>query len=724
MSEQNIPGLANSKPMAAADIASLPASLTDAAAVLGTQAGESFFRTVLDALPAALYMTDAAGRITYYNRAAAELVGREPTLGEDEWCVTWRLFNLDGTPLPHECCPMAVALKENRPIRGVEAILERPDGTRIPFLPYPTPLRNASGALIGAVNMLVDLRDRNVADTARGYLAAIVESSDDAIISKDLNGIVTSWNLGAETVFGYRPDEMIGQPILRLFPPERTKEEDLILTRIRRGDKIDHFETVRRRKDGVDIDVSLTISPVRDAAGRIAGVSKVARDITERKAAEAALRDLNENLEARVAARTRELAAANERLMTEVAERERTEAELQQAQKMEVVGQLAAGVAHDFNNLLAAILGNLELLEMRLDDQRLLKLAQAASRSAQQGAKLNEQMLAFSRKQHLSPKPVDLNELLGGIELLLGRTLGGTTEIRTTLAPDLWPALVDPHQFELVLLNLAINARDAMPVGGRVAIETRNMRSRNGDKSIELAPGDYVLISVSDSGTGMSPDALARACEPFFTTKPPGKGSGLGLAQVYGVARQSGGALRIKSALGKGTTVEVYLPRSLEKFEPATQSPQSGIPMTAPSRARILIVDDHDEVRDVIAAHLDALGYQTVQASSGRTALAIIGDNGAAFDLLIADYAMPEMSGIELTRAVRAHCPDLPAIVVTGYVDITGFDSEAEAAILLQKPFKMAQLGATVGRALREAPQRQGGAKVVSLRRARARERR
>src|SRR5436309_6372262 len=161
MSEQNIPGLANSKPMAAADIASLPASLTDAAAVLGTQAGESFFRTVLDALPAALYMTDAAGRITYYNRAAAELVGREPTLGEDEWCVTWRLFNLDGTPLPHECCPMAVALKENRPIRGVEAILERPDGTRIPFLPYPTPLRNASGALIGAVNMLVDLRDRN-----------------------------------------------------------------------------------------------------------------------------------------------------------------------------------------------------------------------------------------------------------------------------------------------------------------------------------------------------------------------------------------------------------------------------------------------------------------------------------------------------------------------------------------------------------------------------------
>jgi PAS domain S-box-containing protein len=723
MSERSNPGLA--KAIAAADVAARPASLVDAGAILfGHKEDEGFFRSVLDALPAAIYTTDAAGRITYYNKAAVELAGREPTLGEDEWCVTWRLYHADGEPLPHENCPMAVALKENRAVRGVEAVLERPDGTRIPFMPYPTPLHDADGRMIGAVNMLVDIGDRKTAENARAYLAAMVESSDDGIVSKNLDGIVTSWNRGAETIFGYTAQEMIGQPILRLFPPDKLDEEDLILARIRRGEKIDHFETVRRRKDGVDIDVSLTISPVRDESGRIIGVSKIARDVTDKKRADATLRDLNDNLERRVVERTRELADANERLMTEVAERERTEAVLQQAQKMEVVGQLASGVAHDFNNLLAAILGNLELLEMRIGDQRLLKLVQAATRSARQGAKLNEQMLAFSRKQHLMPQPVDLNSLVTGVEILLGRTLGGTVEVGTELAADLWPALVDPHQLELVLLNLAINARDAMPLGGKVVIKTRNTQIRKSDKSIDLASGDYVLISVSDTGTGMSPEVLARACEPFFTTKPPGKGSGLGLAQVYGLARQSGGSLLIKSAAGKGTTVELYLPRSHEEAIPATESPETAGHAATRSQARVLVVDDHEEVREVIAAHLDALGYQCVQAASGRTALAILGGNCSAFDLLIADYAMPEMSGLELTRAVRTQCPDLPAIIVTGYADVTGFDGSTEQAILLCKPFRMSELGGTVERALREASHRKSSSTVVSMRTARVAQRR
>jgi signal transduction histidine kinase len=256
---------------------------------------------------------------------------------------------------------------------------------------------------------------------------------------------------------------------------------------------------VRRRRDGREIDVSLTISPVLDAAGRIIGASKIARDITERKRAEAALRDLTENLERHVAEPTRELAEAIARERAEAKQREQAEAALQQAQKMEAVGQLAAGVAHDFNNLLTPILGNLELLELRLGDERLRKLVRAAIRAAQRGAKLNEQMLAFSRKQHLAPASIDLNALVRGIEDMLRRTLAGIVEVKTVLAPDLWPALVDPHQLELVILNLALNARDAMPLGGRVLIKTRNIKESTLDKSVDLAPGDYVRISVVDT---------------------------------------------------------------------------------------------------------------------------------------------------------------------------------------------------------------------------------
>jgi PAS domain S-box-containing protein len=677
---------------------------------------EQWCHRVLDALPAAVYTTDAAGRITYYNQAAVDLAGRRPELGKDEWCVTWRLYRPDGTPMPHDQCPMAVALKENRPVRGEEAILERPDGTRIAFLPYPTPLRDASGTLLGAVNLLVDITDRKAAEGARAYLAAIVDSSDDAIVSKDLNGIVTSWNRGAEAVFGYPAEEMISRPITILFPPDRLHEEEMILARLRRGEKVDHFETVRRRKDGREIDVSLTISPILDAAGRIIGASKIARDITEKKRAEAALRDLNENLERRVAERTRELAEAIERERVQVKEREQAEAALRQAQKMEAVGQLAAGVAHDFNNLLTAILGNLELLDRRLADQRLRKLAQAAMRAAQRGAKLNEQMLAFSRKQHLAPASVDLNALVTEVEDMLRRTLGGIVKVTTVLAPDLWPALVDPHQLELVILNLAINARDAMPLGGRVLIETRNVKASMLDKSVGLAPGDYVRLSVADTGEGMSEEVLARACEPFYTTKRPGQGSGLGLAQAYGVARQSGGGLRIKSAIGRGTTVEVYLPRSFAQAQAASEG-QDGRRSRAPAgQGTVLVVDDQEDVREVIAAHLEELGCQVVQAASGRAALDLLGGNCAGVDVLMADHAMPGMSGIELAQAVRAACPDLPVIIVTGYADTAGFDGRIEDAAVLKKPYRMSELAAAVERALRRPSRRGKPSRVVPLR--------
>jgi PAS domain S-box-containing protein len=242
---------------------------------------------LIRALPAAVYATDNVGRITFYNEAAAELWGCHPELGRNEFCGSWKLYWPDGTPMAHEQCPMAIALREQRIVRGMEAVAERPDGSMVHFIPYPTPLYDASGALMGAVNMLIDISDRKRADVHAQHLASIVESSDDAIISKDLNGIITSWNRGAECLFGYTGDEVIGKPVTILIPADRLDEEPEILARIRRGERIDHYDTVRRRKDGSLIDISLTVSPLRDAAGRIIGASKIARDISERKRAQA-----------------------------------------------------------------------------------------------------------------------------------------------------------------------------------------------------------------------------------------------------------------------------------------------------------------------------------------------------------------------------------------------------------------------------------------------------
>jgi PAS domain S-box-containing protein len=247
---------------------------------------EHRLHALLDALPAAVYTTDADGRVTYYNQAAVELSGRRPVLGSDEWCVTWRLFSADGTPMRHDECPMAQALKQDRPIRGMEAVAERPDGTRVPFVPYPTPLHDASGKLIGAVNMLVDVSERRRHDEIAQRLAAIVASSDDAIVSKNLDRIITSWNKGAERLFGYAAEEVIGKPITILIPADRQEEEDSIIDRIRRGQRVEHYETVRQRKDGSLVEISLTVSPVKNAQGEVVGASKIARDITARKKTE------------------------------------------------------------------------------------------------------------------------------------------------------------------------------------------------------------------------------------------------------------------------------------------------------------------------------------------------------------------------------------------------------------------------------------------------------
>ncbi|WP_236559248.1 response regulator [Sphingomonas sp. T1] len=420
-----------------------------------------------------------------------------------------------------------------------------------------------------------------------------------------------------------------------------------------------------------------------------------ARHFEDREKARAELRDLADTLEAKVEARTRELAAANDRLTAEIAERERAEARLVQAQKMEAIGQLTGGIAHDFNNLLTAVIGSLDLLLRRTDDEKIRRLASMALQAGERGATLTAQLLSFSRRQHLSPVPVEPNQVVASMADLLARSIGAAVTVELDLADDVWRAMVDPTQLEVVLLNLAINARDAMPSGGVVRIATRNLAAVPDALTAELNPGAYVSIEVADTGAGMTPAVLARAFEPFFTTKGQGKGTGLGLAQVYGFARQSGGTVRIVSAENEGTVITLYLPRTTEVADPVAIE---RLAQATGSRQRILVVDDDNDVRGVAAQMIEEIGYQVVAAASGSEALTEFGR--ASFDLVLTDVVMPGMSGVDLARRIRAVAPAMPLLFASGYADVATFGDELAAETVLKKPYRIGEVAARIGDAL------------------------
>jgi PAS domain S-box-containing protein len=392
-----------------------------------------------------------------------------------------------------------------------------------------------------------------------------------------------------------------------------------------------------------------------------------------------------DQLERRIEVRTAELAAANRQLVAQMEERERMETTLRRVQRLEAVGQLTAGVAHDFNNLLSVVMGSVDFLERTAGpaEKRRLNLMRIA---AERGAKLTSQLLTFSRRQKLEPKVVDLNEAVLSLRDLLQSTIGRGYELTTKLEPDPWPALVDPTQIEMVILNLAINARDAMEVGGRLAVETANVTvTAPRERPEEPEPGDYLMVAVSDTGSGMPPEVLERVFEPFYTTKPAGKGSGLGLSQVLGFAKQSGGGVRIETESGKGTSVQVFLPRAREKrADPRPPLPQGEASFAGP-RGLILLVDDDDMVRENTALMLRDLGFSVLQAGSGAAALEILED-GRALDLLMVDFAMPGMNGAEVAKAAAAKRPRLPILYVTGYAELDAL-SEIDKRRLLTKPF-------------------------------------
>jgi signal transduction histidine kinase len=400
-------------------------------------------------------------------------------------------------------------------------------------------------------------------------------------------------------------------------------------------------------------------------------------------------RRLNEELERRVTDRTAELAAANHQLRAQIEERERVEATLRQMQRLEAVGQLTSGVAHDFNNLLTVVLGNIGFLEKGLAaagvDGKLAQRLAHMKMAAERGAKLTDQLLSFSRRQRLDPRPLNVNEAIAQMRGLLQSTLGGSIQIENHLGDVVWPALADPTQLELAVLNLAINARDAMDGLGKLTITTDNVTLGQPDNAIEPPPGEYVVICVADTGAGMSEEIQEKAFEPFFTTKGPGKGSGLGLSQILGFAKQSGGGLSLKSRPNQGTTIRIYLPRFQGEERSAPPTASASIAEAHFSGATILLVDDDDGVREVTGAMLKEMGYVVIEAGSGGAALEII-QSGINLDLVLLDYAMPGMNGAELGRQIQVKRPRLPLLFVTGFAEQSALAGVGEAFIV-QKPF-------------------------------------
>jgi two-component system cell cycle sensor histidine kinase/response regulator CckA len=536
-------------------------------------------------------------------------------------------------------------------------------------------------------------------------LAAIVESSDDAILSKTLDGIITSWNSGAARMYGYPPEEIIGQHVAVLIPPDRRAELGPIFDRLRRGEPVEPFETKRRRKDGTIIDVSVRISPIRDQPGTVTGASAVARDITGRNHAEAQRRAL--------------------------------EQELRRSDRLETLGQLAGGIAHDFNNLLAAITNYAGFIaEATAARPRVQADAVQIQAVASRGARLAHQLLIFGRQEPAEPALVDLNTLLTGTLQLLRTSLGTHIEVRVTPADQPALVLADRSRFQQMLLNLAVNSRDAMPDGGSFRITVRHTELGDSYAAAHpgITPGRHVQLSVRDTGHGMSPEVAAHIFEPFFTTKEDGEGTGLGLSTVYGIVTQAGGCITVDSTEGDGSTFQIYLPAATQlaaqlvtqptgtepaATEPAAAQPGAAAQPTAPEvstaaggkqRETILIVDDEPSVLAVTSRILHQHGYPTMEAGTGDEALILAATRD--FQLLLTDSVMPGMNGPTLAERVAALRPGLPIIRMSGSDDTARarpHHTPGSEQAYIQKPFTASDLIGSVRAALAAAAARPPG---------------
>jgi len=524
--------------------------------------------------------------------------------------------------------------------------------------------RDEVGRPLRVIGTTLDITERRRAEDARARLAAIVASSNDAIFSRTLDGKIVSWNRGAERLFGWAEHEIVGQSASILAPPSEHGEMTESLSRVAAGEPVECENITRLRRDGTSVAVDVRLSPIRDANGQVVGVASIVHDVTQRRRAEAAEKTLRE-----------------------------TEQQLRQAQKLESIGQLAGGVAHDFNNILSVILGYTSLLveDVPPNDPIHADIEEIHA-AGLRATDLTRQLLAFSRNQVLQPKVLDLGVVVLRMEKMLGRLLGEHIDLALVPGADTGLVRADPGQIEQVLLNLAVNARDAMPAGGRLTIATNAVRVGPLEAGAwGIAPGRYVSLTVTDTGHGMDEATAARVFEPFFTTKEKGKGTGLGLSTVFGIVKQSNGHIRLESAPDRGARFEVLLPVTQERATKGAGSDDRAAP-----RGRgetVLVVEDDDQVRALARNVLRRNGYVVLEAANAGEAL-LIAEQGGTIDLLLTDVVMPRIGGHQLAERLRAARPTLKVLYMSGYTDDTVMRQGVELGRLafLPKPLTSATL--------------------------------
>ena len=622
------------------------------------------FRLLVDSITDyAVYMLDRDGIVSTWNRGAERIKGYSAPEIIGRHFSTFYPEQDRAAGAPQRA--LDTAATEGR--FEAEGWRIRKDGSRFWTHVVIDPIRSPDNQLIGFAKITRDLTERKRAETALAeseeqFRRLVLNVVDYAIYMLNPEGLVTSWNLGAERIKGYKQDEIVGQHFSRFYPEEdREKGGPQRSLEIARREGQYHAEGWRVRKDGSRFWASVVIDAIKNDAGELIGFAKITRDVTERMEQQKRLEQARE--------------------------------ELFQAQKVEAIGQLTGGVAHDFNNLLMVVLGSLEVLGRRVSlEERDRKLLDNAVHAAQRGSQLTQRMLAFARRQELEQKPVDLPDLVRGMSDLLSRTLGPTILIETRFPISLPQVLADPSQIDSALLNLAVNARDAMPEGGPIIISAREMVV--GTDQPGLQPGRYVCLAVQDQGEGMDAETLARATDPFFTTKGVGKGTGLGLPMVQGIAQQSGGTFILRSKPGEGTTAEIWLPVVVEKAPViAERHPE---PVPAQGRPlKVLAVDDDALVLINTSMMLEELGHSVLEATSGEQALQLL-ENNVDIDLVVTDQAMPRMTGLMLATEIAKRWPELPVVLASGYTDIE------EARVLklprLAKPFTEADLDRVIAR--------------------------